>query len=218
MGYSDPMLSEISAELLETMKRAASVLRRAEVPFALAGGFAVYARGGTSSEHDVDFVIREEDVERTLQAYAEEGFRTERPPEDWLVKVYDEDRLVDLIFRPVQRQVTEEVLAESSIVPVGALHIPVLSATMLMEHKLLTFSQHHCDYSRALPLARSLREQIDWEQVRRDTAHSVYAEACLYLLSLLEIIPPATEGGAHEQHERPTQASVPAGADRTGAW
>jgi hypothetical protein len=88
---------------------------------------------------------------------------------------------------------------------------------MLMEHKLLAFSQHHCDFARALPVARSLREQIDWDQVRRDTEHSVYAKACLYLLSLLEIIPPEP-GREQPSPEDKQQASVPAGADRTGAW
>ncbi|MDI1465308.1 hypothetical protein QEZ54_30510 [Catellatospora sp. KI3] len=184
------MLSEISAELLETMKKSASVLKRAEIPFVLAGGFAAYARGGTSSDHDVDYLLREQDVEPALAAFAQAGFRVVRPPEDWLVKVFDDDRLVDLIFRPVQHPVTDEVLADSEVMPVNAVHLPVLSATRLMEHKLLTFSQHHCDFARALPLARSLREQIEWDRVRANTKESVYAQACLYLLSLLEVIPP----------------------------
>lgn len=37
-----------------TLVRVGTVLRDAGVPFALTGGSAVYARGGPSSEHDVD--------------------------------------------------------------------------------------------------------------------------------------------------------------------
>jgi hypothetical protein len=188
------MPKQVDEGLLVTLKRVASVLKTEGVPFALAGGFAVYAHGGTSSDHDVDFLLREADVETALEALAAAGFDTERPPEDWLVKVYDEGRLVDLIFRPVERTVTDETLADTVIRPVNALRLPVLSATALMVHKLLTYSQHYCDFAKGLPLARSLREQIDWPRVRRETAHSPYAEAFLVLLDRLDVVPLTTIG------------------------
>jgi hypothetical protein len=175
-------------DLLLSMKRVSSVLRQNDIPFVLAGSYAVYARGGTSSEHDVDFLIREPDAERALELLAEAGFKPEHPPEDWLVKVYDEGRLVDLIFRPVDRPVTDTVLADSEVLHVGAVRLPVLSATTLMIHKLLAFSQHQCDFSRALPVARSLREQIDWVMVRAETHQSPYATAFLVLLEELQIL------------------------------
>ena len=40
----------------ETLKRSAAALRDAEIPFALAGGLAVWARGGPESDHDLDFL------------------------------------------------------------------------------------------------------------------------------------------------------------------
>jgi hypothetical protein len=51
-----------SAPLLETMKKAAGLLRAAGLPFALAGGGAAYARGAAPPVHDVDFAILEEDA------------------------------------------------------------------------------------------------------------------------------------------------------------
>lgn len=183
------MAHEHEGSLLETLKRVAAVLKQSDIPFALAGSFAVYAHGGHSSDHDVDFLIREQDVEPALAALVAAGFTAERPPEDWLVKVYDEDRLVDLIHRPVETPVTDQTLADTVERDVGAIHIPVLSATGLMVHKLLSFSQHYCDFARGLPLARSLREQIDWDRVRRETAHSPYAEAFLVLLDRLDVVP-----------------------------
>lgn len=175
--------------LLDTLKRVAAVLKQAEIPFALGGSFAVYAHGGHSSDHDVDFLIREQDVEPALEALVAAGFTAERPPEDWLVKVYDDGRLVDLIHRPIETPVTDETFTDTVHRPVDAIHMPVLSATRLMVHKLLSFSQHYCDFARGLPLARSLREQIDWDRVRRDTAHSPYAEAFLVLLDRLDVVP-----------------------------
>jgi hypothetical protein len=184
------MTGRTDDDLLTTMKNVAAVLKRNDIPFALAGSFAVYARGGFSSDHDVDFLLRQQDVEKALEALAGEGFTIERPPEDWLVKVYDDERLVDLIYRPVERPVTDETLAKhTSVLSVHAVSMPVLAATELMVHKLLSFSQHYCDFTRGLPVARSLREQIDWQHVRKETQHSPYATAFLVLLELLEVIP-----------------------------
>jgi hypothetical protein len=175
-------------DLITTLKRVAAVLKQEGIPFALAGGFAAYAHGGTSSDHDVDFLLRERDVERSLEALAGVGFQIVRPPEDWLVKLYDDDLMVDLIFRPVDRPVTDETLADTVPISVSAILMPVISATVLMEHKLLTFGQHYCDFAKALPLARSLREQIDWVRVHEATRESPYAQAFLVLLDKLDVI------------------------------
>jgi hypothetical protein len=64
----------------------------------------------------------------------------------------------------------------------------VVSATQLMIHKLLSYTQHYCDFATGLPIARSLREQIDWDRVRGETAKSPYAEAFLVLLDRLDVV------------------------------
>jgi Uncharacterised nucleotidyltransferase len=181
-------IPEDNQPLVATLKRAAYQLKQYEIPFCLAGGFAVYARGGESVDHDIDFLIKEEDAERALSALKEVGFRTEVPPEGWLVKAYDDDRLIDMIYAPVQRPVTDEVLADTDEIAVNACHMQVLSATQLMIHKMLTWSAHYCDFARGLPVARSLREQIDWPRVYRETIQSPYAHAFLVLIDRLEVI------------------------------
>lgn len=183
------MPHRVDEGLVNTLKRVASVLKQAEVPFALGGSFAVYAHGGHSSDHDVDFLIREQDKERALAELAKVGFEVEQPPEDWLVKVYDEGRMVDLIYRPVESPVTDATLRDTVMRPVEAINMPVLSATQLMMHKLLSYTQHYCDFATGLPVARSLREQIDWDRVREETAKSPYAEAFLVLLDRLDVVP-----------------------------
>lgn len=175
--------------LIGTLKKVAYHLKDAGIPFALAGSFAVYARGGESVDHDIDFVIKQEDADRVLSTLAEAGFRPVVPPEGWLVKVFEADRLVDLIFTPVQRPVTDATLADTDVIAVNACHMPVLPATELMIHKVLTWSAHYCDFARGLPVARSLREQIDWPTVYAETADSPYAQAFLVLLDKLGVIP-----------------------------
>jgi hypothetical protein len=108
-------LPEDRQPLIATLKRVAYHLKQTGVPFCLAGSFAVYARGGASCDHDIDFLIQEKDVPLVLTALTEVGYRAEIPPEGWLVKVYEEDRLVDLIFAPVQRPVTEATFDATDI-------------------------------------------------------------------------------------------------------
>jgi hypothetical protein len=183
------MPHRVDEGLAITLKRVAATLKAADIPFALGGSFAVYAHGGHSSDHDVDFLIREQDKQQALAELAKVGFRTEEPPEDWLVKVYDQGRMVDLIYRPVESPVTDETLRDTAQISVEAISMPVISATRLMVHKLLSYSQHYCDFATGLPVARSLREQIDWARVRRETAKSPYAEAFLILLDRLDVVP-----------------------------
>ncbi|MBM2618707.1 nucleotidyltransferase [Actinoplanes sp. LDG1-06] len=190
------MPHRVDEGLAGTLKKVASTLKSAGIPFALGGSFAVYAHGGHSSDHDVDFLLREQDKDQALAELAKVGFRTEQPPEDWLVKVYDEDRMVDLIYRPVETPVTDVTLNDTEQISVEAIYMPVLSATQLMVHKLLSYSQHYCDFATGLPVARSLREQIDWPRVRRETEKSPYAEAFLILLDRLDVVPLRTDEDA----------------------
>jgi hypothetical protein len=176
----------VDADLLETVKKAAVELKRADVPFALCGGWAVYARGGPRSEHDADFALLERDVPKALDALAAAGLELDtEAPEDWLAKVWDRGNLVDLIFRLSGEPVTEETLGSTETIEVGSVQMPVLSATDLVVTKLLTYRDHYADFGSSLPMVRALREQVDWDDVRRRTAESPFAEAFLLLADRL---------------------------------
>jgi hypothetical protein len=181
------------SDLLESLKKVATVLREAGVRFALAGSAAVYARGGPPGEHDVDFVVHVEDVTKALAAASEAGLRTARPPEGWLVKVYDGDCLVDLIFRFYENVVDDAMIGRSETMSVAAVETPVLDASDLVVAKLLSFSAHNCDFGPSLLMVRVLREQIDWGIVRGACEESPYAKAFLWLVRLLGIADDASE-------------------------
>lgn len=175
--------------LIGTLKRAATVLRDAGVPFALAGGAAAYARGAAPPVHDVDFLIREQDAGTAEQAFEKQGIRVEVPPEGWLVKAYDSgDRMVDLIFRLAGHPDTGAVLDRAEEMNVAAVTMPVLSATDLVVAWLASFSEHHADFAAALTCIRPLREQVDWDRVRSESAGSPFSAAFLVLLRELRII------------------------------
>ena len=175
--------------LTETAKRVGVALKQAEISFALGGGCASHARGGPGSEHDVDFFVCVEDVENILDVLSKQGFRVVRPAEDWLVKVYDDEVLVDLIHQAAGRPVTRDMLSRADILEVGSVRMPVLSTTDLVIHKLSSFGPHACDFARPLAMVRALREQVDWDRVRAETKDSEYAYAFLVLAERLGLMP-----------------------------
>lgn len=182
--------------LLRTLTKVVNTLAAQGIDFAVAGGCAVYARGGPPSDHDVDVFLLEDHVEAAQKALADAGMRHEEPPEDWLTKVYDGDVLVDLIFRPNYRSDMAELLARAEPLRVGPALAPVITATDLMVDKLLVLNPHRCDFSPLLYIARDLREQIDWAQVAVETAESPYARSFLILVEALSVA--EVEGPGHD--------------------
>jgi predicted nucleotidyltransferase len=183
---------EAFTTLLDAMKRAAAVLRDNQVPFALAGGLAVYARGGPATEHDVDFIVREEDAEHALELLAGAGFRTERPPEGWLYKAYDDDTgsMIDLIFSPNRMpEVVPEILERAEEIEVYAITLNVMTVTDVLATKLLTLKEHEVDYEDVLEITRNCREQVEWDLLRERTERSPYAKAFFTLAEELGLAP-----------------------------
>jgi hypothetical protein len=176
------------SELIEGMKKAAAALKDAGVPFVLAGGLACWARGGPESEHDVDFLIKPDDADRALQALADAGMKTERPPEGWLYKAYSGNAMIDLIFDPSGGPVTDATLERGDELEVMAMPLRVASLEDVMVTKLLSVSEQEPDYASVLEIARALREQIDWADVRERTAHSPFAQAFFTLVEELGVV------------------------------
>ena len=175
--------------LLDAMKKAAGALREADVPFVLGGGLACWARGAPKTEHDVDFLVRPQDAERAREALAEAGMRTEKPPEGWLLKAYDGGVLIDLIFDPQDGPVDDALFDRAEELEVYATRLKVAALEDVLVQKLLALNEQQPDYSSVLELARALREQVDWDEVRERTQESAFAKGYFTLLDELEIVP-----------------------------
>ena len=177
-------------ELVEALKAAAAVLQDEEIPFALGGGLAVWARGGPKSEHDVDFLVRRADADTALAAFERVGFTVERPPEGWLYKAWHENgTLVDLIFDPAGGEVDLARIERAPVLEVMALRVRVSSLEDVMTSKLLALNEQNPDFERVLELARTVREQVDWNEVRRQTSGSPFADAFFTLVEGLGVVP-----------------------------
>jgi predicted nucleotidyltransferase len=175
--------------LLGAMKRGGGILNDAGIPFVLGGGLACWARGAPKTEHDVDFLVRPEDVERAQAALAEAGMRTEKPPEGWLLKAYDGEVLIDLIFQPQDGPIDDGTFARADELEVHAMPMKVAALEDVLVQKLLALKEQDPDYSSVLEIARALREQVDWDDVRKRTKDSPFAKAYFTLLDELEIVP-----------------------------
>jgi hypothetical protein len=183
--------------ICKTLKVAVAALRECGVPFLLGGSFAAWARGGPEPQNDLDFMVKPEDAESALQALASVGARTERPPEEWLFKAWYEEVMIDLIFCPAGLEMTDEVFERGEMIPVLSVQTPVMALEDVLLTKLSALDEHSLDYSQLLGIARSLREQIDWPQLRRRAGGSPYAGAFFTLVQELEVaqVPPAVRRG-----------------------
>jgi hypothetical protein len=184
------MAVEERESLREALKRVAVALKETGIPFALIGGYAVWARGGPEPDHDVDFMVADQDASTVAERLAEEGFQVVQPPEDWLFKVFTDDAMVDVIHRDSGEPATRTVVEDADEMEVLSVLMPVLSGTELVVQRLNAMDEHMCDFGRQLPVARALREQVDWPRVRKETAQNDYAAAFLHLLERLSIIEP----------------------------
>jgi hypothetical protein len=174
-----------------TLKRSVAALHDSGIPFVLGGSLAAWARGGPRSENDLDFMVKPQDAERALAALEQIGMRTEHPPEEWLVKAWDGDVLVDVIHGPSGLEMTDEVFARADDIPVLSVETPVMALEDVLTTKLFALDEHSLDYRDLVAIARSLREQIDFDSLRRRTEESPYARAFFTLVEGLEIAPAA---------------------------
>jgi hypothetical protein len=173
--------------LREALKQAASALKKGGARFALAGSYALWARGAPESEHDVDFAVPEEDTEQVAQILREAGFELTRPPEDWLFKVTVGGTTVDVLHRMAGAPVTAQTVERAEELEVLSIRMPVLDATDLVITKLNVLSEHHCDFGALLPSVRAVREQLDWARLRAETAGNDFAAAFCVLADRLGI-------------------------------
>lgn len=186
--------------LLEALKTIAASLKADGVPFALAGSYAVYARGGARSLHDVDFVVQHQSVPAVTSSLESRGLKVVQPPEDWLIKAYQDDVCIDVIHTLAAGPVDQAMLDRAEEMPVESVRMPVLSATDLLVGKMRALSEHACNLEPVLAVARTLREQLDQPTVLDAIRGHPYAEAAMFLIWRLGILP---EGDGREGPARP---------------
>ncbi|MFB7600554.1 nucleotidyltransferase family protein [Streptomyces sp. NPDC056160] len=177
--------------ILEAAKQVGALLKRKGHPFALAGSVAVYAHGGSENlQHDADFCVLPEDAQAVAATLRENGLTVYEPPEDWLIKATCFDQDIDVIFVLAHQPVSREMLGRAEELPVDSVRMPVLAPTDLLWSLIAAFSEHHCDFGAVLPIARALREKVDWERVRRACGDDPMPASFFFLLERMNVIAP----------------------------
>ncbi|MFD9335058.1 nucleotidyltransferase family protein [Streptomyces sp. NPDC060028] len=177
--------------ILEITKQVAALLKGTGKPFALAGSVAAFAHGVPAHfQHDTDFCLRRADAETAVHALESGGIEMRAASEDWLLKGRAGGEEIDLIFELARRPVSTELLDRAEERSVDSVWMPVLAPTDLMDSRLAALTEHYCDFGDLLPMARVLRERIDWPQLHRAHRATPLADAFLYLLERLDVIKP----------------------------
>jgi hypothetical protein len=179
-------------EIRDLLKRTAVALKQGDVPFALCGGYAAWVRGAPEPDHDADFLVPAAESERAAKVLAEAGLQVQEPAEDWLIKVVADTSFVDVLWRTCGHPVETDLIERAQDMSVLSVHMPVLGATDIVVTKLMALDEHYCDFSRMLPVARALREQVDWAAVDRAVQGNPFAGVFLELLDRLEVVPRET--------------------------
>jgi hypothetical protein len=182
------MSEELPAQIVQlrtALRSAASALKKDGPPFALAGGYALWAYGAPEPSHDVDFVVAEADAEAAAETLARAGFDIERPAEDWLFKAHLGEATVDVLHHINGTPADTEMLARAQERVVLAVTMPVLPPTSVMIQKLRALNEHYCDFADLLPPARAVREYLQWDRIATETSDNPFAAAFLVLVQRL---------------------------------
>ncbi|MGQ9677412.1 MAG: nucleotidyl transferase AbiEii/AbiGii toxin family protein [Chloroflexota bacterium] len=148
---------------IETLEEAISVLQNAGIPYVIGGGLAARAYGRRRLTKDIDIFVKREDAERSLDALAEAGFRTERTDPDWLLKAFKRGILVDIIFRSSGNVfIDDRTLGRAGEISIGGHRVKVLPPEDLLVMKTMAMRpdvpRHWRD---AIAVLRGAR--LDWD-------------------------------------------------------
>jgi hypothetical protein len=180
--------ADLQPEVEATLKRAIRALDEAEVPFMLGGGLAAWAHGGPAGTYDVDLMVRGDDARAALDALVAAGMQAEDPPEQWLLKAHDGDVLVDVIYEPSGLAISDEVFGRAQQLTVCAMRTRVMALEDVFSTKLLSMNDNALDYGPLIKMARAVREQVSWDEVRERTHESPYARGFFALAAELDLV------------------------------
>ncbi|HXH32626.1 MAG TPA: nucleotidyltransferase [Bacteriovoracaceae bacterium] len=98
LDYHDHNLTELHV-LHKVMFAAIDAMEESGIPYALIGGVAVKSMGRTRVTHDVDLFVRPDDADKVLQVLEKKNFQTQKRDPYWLYKAWQDEILVDVIFK-----------------------------------------------------------------------------------------------------------------------
>ena len=141
------------------------------LPYVAIGGLATAVFGRPRPTKDIDLFVKPDDADRCVKALETVGFKPEHPKEDWLLKAYKKDVLVDVIFR-IHNSIylDDDMLARAQHHQLKGTTLKVLPPEDFIVTQACTHSEDtpHYWYNALTVIASS---QLDWEYVVRRSSH-----------------------------------------------
>lgn len=169
--YHDHNLTELST-LNRILFTTIETLDDNQIPYALIGGVAVKSLGRPRITHDIDIFVRPDDASRVLEVLEERGFTSQKRDPVWLFKAWNEDILVDVIFKSSgDIYFDEEVRAHVRRVPYLDRYVNAISPEDFIVIKAAAHQEHNPHHWHDA-LAVLKQGNLDWEYLLRRARHA----------------------------------------------
>lgn len=148
---------------------ALSTLKNAEIPFVVAGAYALHQYTGIYRDtKDLDVFLRREDVERAMEAMAAVGFQTSMLDPIWIAKAYaSDDYFADLIFSSGNgvAEVDDLWIARAHAGVIHGLPILVAPPEEIIWSKAFVCERERFDGADVNHIILARGKQMDWEHL-----------------------------------------------------
>jgi hypothetical protein len=162
--------NELLPWISDYYRRVMRILRDAEIPFLLGGGFAFYCYTSIARyTKDLDVFIHPNDLQRVLKLLTDAGYETENKYPHWLAKVYHHGQVVDLIFSSGNGicAVDSEWFKSGTPGTVLGESVQLVGLEEMIWQKAFIMERHRYDGSDILHLLHHHRETLNWDRLLR---------------------------------------------------
>jgi hypothetical protein len=152
----------------DVYKRALEALNAANVPFVVAGAYAIYEHTGIYRKtKDLDLFFQPEAVVPAARALRQAGFVTRLEDEHWLAKATHGEYFVDLIYGMGNGMafIDEGWIEHSKPGILAAMPVRIAPAEELIWHRLFISERHRHDMSDIVHLILCLGDSLDWKRL-----------------------------------------------------
>lgn len=167
----------LDPSIQEFYRRVMVTLRESELPFLVAGAYALRHHTGVERQtKDLDLFVKRDDIERVLATLGSAGFRTELTFAHWLGKVYDgaSGEFIDIIFSSGNGVATvdDEFFVHAPHGSCFGVPIRWCPVEEMIWSKAFVMERERFDGADVAHLFQSCSQSLDWQRlIERFGAH-----------------------------------------------
>jgi hypothetical protein len=160
----------IPEEEREIYKIALRTLNQADIPYVVAGAYAIYEHTGIYREtKDLDIFLQPEYIIPAARVLSDAGFKTRLEQPHWLAKAKMDPFFVDLIYGMGNglALIDPDWHTHGSTAILAATPVRVAPAEELIWHRLFISERHRHDMADILHLIQCKGHTLDWDRLVR---------------------------------------------------